>query len=257
MSIITSKDRYAVDKDILPIFIINGKKPFNIHSFCGTGFIISPNLFITCWHCVKGEIPLYHKYAAMIESNSGKFKVSYIYNIEQDQNGSDISISNIQHDPTLGLMISEKDSALGVDVWTFGYPLTDKFNDSDGRNEFVLNGRFLQGYITRAFIYESSIYGQVPSYELDMPVPDGLSGAPLIRSGSKEVIGVIYGNNDVDTIDKFSSVDPETGKREPEIVKIVSFGLAHYTDTLLNVKCKATKNQTLKEFLLKVKHEIG
>lgn len=101
----------------------------------------------------------------------------------------------------------------------------------------------------RSFYYEHQTYGQTPSYELDMPTPAGLSGAPLVKTGSKEVVGVIYGSNDVATIEQEASINSESGKREPEIQRIISFGLAHYTETLKNLKGAATKGLPLQQYL--------
>jgi hypothetical protein len=88
----------------------------------------------------------------------------------------------------------------------------------------------------------------MPSYELDMPAPEGLSGSPLL-SGDDMVIGVVYGNNEVATIDQFSSIDPTTGERQPEIQRVVSFALAYHTDALSNLTGKATHGVALKEYL--------
>ena len=87
------------------------------------------------------------------------------------------------------------------------------------------------------------------SYELDMPTPEGLSGAPLVIVGTKKVIGVIYGTHDVGLIEHFRRTDPETGEREAEIQRVVSFGLAHYTDTLRNASATVTEGKSLAEFL--------
>ena len=114
---------------------------------------------------------------------------------------------------------------------------------------FQLNGRFLEGYVMRSFYYEHLRFGRTPSYELDMPTPAGLSGAPLVRTGSQDVIGVIYGSNDVATIEQMAQINTDTGKREPEIHRIISFGLAHYTETLRKLSGAATKGLPLYEFL--------
>jgi len=101
----------------------------------------------------------------------------------------------------------------------------------------------------RSFYHEHQTYGRIPSYELDMPTPAGLSGAPLVKVGSPEVIGVIYGSNDVATIEQEASVNPQTGKREPEIQRIISFGLAHYTETLRNLQGIATGGLPLHQYI--------
>ncbi len=108
----------------------------------------------------------------------------------------------------------------------------------------------LEGYITRSFYFEHLQYGVVPSYELDMPAPQRLSGAPLFSAVTGEVVGVVYGTNDVGLVEEFSSVNPETGERKPEIHRIVSFALAHYTDTLRLLTGDATQGLALAEYVL-------
>jgi hypothetical protein len=72
-----------------------------------------------------------------------------------------------------------------------------------------------------------------------MPAPAGISGAPLIR-GTRSVVGVVFGTNDVATVESLAQVDPDTGKREPEVLRVVSFGLAHVTATLWEASSTAT-----------------
>jgi hypothetical protein len=87
------------------------------------------------------------------------------------------------------------------------------------------------------------------SYELDMPAPEGLSGAPVVLHGTKAVVGVVYGHNDVALVEEHATVDDETGARSPEVLRIVSFGLAHHTHTLHELRGKATGGRPLKELV--------
>ena len=80
-------------------------------------------------------------------------------------------------------------------------PLTERV-DLGRRPRFLLAGRYLQGYVTRSFAYEHQEFGRITSYELDMPAPTGLSGAPLLKVGTMEVYGVIYGSHSVETIEQ-------------------------------------------------------
>jgi hypothetical protein len=78
----------------------------------------------------------------------------------------------------------------------------------------------------------------MPSWELSFAVPGGLSGAPLFLDGTLEVVGVVYGNNDVATIEESATVD-SSGVRSPEVQRIVSFGLAHHHSQLLPLTAAA------------------
>ena len=82
-----------------------------------------------------------------------------------------------------------------------------------------------------------------------MPPPAGLSGAPLIKLRTHQVVGVVYGSNDVGSIDHFASVNPETGYVEPEVQRIVSFVLAHHTEVIWSLRGVATEHQPLIEYL--------
>jgi hypothetical protein len=103
--------------------------------------------------------------------------------------------------------------------------------------------------VTRPWIYPSKEYGEIDSYELYMPVPGGLSGAPLMVDASLLVGGVIYGSYDVAQIEELASVDPDTNERRPEIQRIVSFGLAHSLRSLGRLAGPATGGRPLAELL--------
>lgn len=80
-----------------------------------------------------------------------------------------------------------------------------------------------------------------------MPAPEGLSGAPLMTLAG-EVLGVVYGTVETASIAEWASVDEE-GKRTPEVQRIVSFAVAHHTDSLLSLSGAATSGRTLREYL--------
>jgi hypothetical protein len=82
-----------------------------------------------------------------------------------------------------------------------------------------------------------------------MPAPGGLSGAPLLKKPSHEVVGVIYGDHDVGTIDQLARIDPATGERTPEVQRVVTFALAHFTETIKNLQGVATDSLPLAEYL--------
>jgi homospermidine synthase len=77
-----------------------------------------------------------------------------------------------------------------------------------------------------------------------------MSGAPLVRMGSREIIGVLYGHNEAETIEEFGTRDPETGERlRPEVVRRNYFAAAHYTWNLQTLKGEATNGRPLFEYL--------
>jgi hypothetical protein len=100
--------------------------------------------------------------------------------------------------------------------------------------------RVFRGYITRDFIDNNHPgWGPQRAYELDMPAPRGLSGAPLIVHSIGPVglrlVGVVYGSTSIDTM-----ADDGT---------VVSFGLAHHWDVLRALSGPATSDRPLHELL--------
>lgn len=236
-----------LDVDILPIFVITKTSPAKIISNEGTGFLIAPNLFITCWHCLRKPLEENQTYAVNREQKAELFP---LFNIQQDRNNTDVATANVAMMPEAEFVLAEKDVYEGTDVHSFGYPLMDfELNPETGERFPAIDFRLLKGYITRNFWRDDSVFGRGNAYELDMPTPEGLSGSPLFRSGSREVIGIIFGQNEVALITSFARIDPETNEREPEIQKVYHFGLAHNTETVRNLNTDATRNLPLHEYL--------
>lgn len=242
---------FIPESSILPIFIYSPTETRQKLNFKGTGFVTNRLIFITCWHCVKHPLTSDQRYVAVIKNGEGEgWKAIDLINLEQDANGNDIATANIEIVPeiTPRLSIAADNMLMGTDVCTYGYPHIDVRKQESGEIQYILNGRYLKGYIMRGFFCEHLEHREVKSYELSFPAPEGLSGSPLIRVGSGDVVGIIYGNIDVATIEHTAIFDPETGNREPEIQRIISFGLAHYTDTLRNARGKATQGKTIAEY---------
>lgn len=240
----------AVDltKGLLPIFVVEPGSPAKLLKFCGTGFVITDGLLITCWHVVKAELQNDQRYGVAIREGTGH-SVFFLFNVQQDLNGTDLASANVHLGASIGLTLAKDDVTLGGVVWTYGYPLTDVRSIPGGDLHFQLNPRFMRGYVMRPFYYQHTEYGMVNSYELSIPAPEGISGAPLLKEGSLETVGIIYGNNDVATVEEFEHFDSKTGNREPEVRRIVSFGLAHHLDTLKALRGVATHNVALGEYL--------
>ncbi len=236
-----------LDVDVVPIFVITKTVPAKIISNEGTGFLIAPNLLVTCWHCVRKPLEENQTYAVNREQKAELFP---LFNIQQDSNNTDLATANLAMMPEAEFALAEQDVYEGTDVHSFGYPLMNfELNEVTGERTPAIDFRLLKGYITRNFWRDDSVFGRGYAYELDMPTPEGLSGSPLFKSGSREVLGVIFGQNEVALITSFARIDPETNEREPEIQKVYHFGLAHNTETLRNLTTNATRNLPLHEYL--------
>jgi hypothetical protein len=89
-------------------------------------------------------------------------------------------------------------------VWTFGYPATHVRQDAHGNKVFALGPRYLEGYVTRTFIYPEGPGGPSPAHELDIQVPGGLSGAPVFFQGTDAILGVVFHAHEVETVERLA-----------------------------------------------------
>lgn len=140
-------------------------------NYMGTGFLISPNGYVaTSYHVIKNADSVY------IENNRfGSLKVSVLHSdVEKD-----VSILKIESDKfkplaSLPYLISDKESSLGEDVFTLGFP----------REDIV----FGEGSISAATGYKQDS----GAYQISVPVNPGNSGGPLFNSKG-DVVGIISG----------------------------------------------------------------
>jgi hypothetical protein len=169
--------------------------------------------------------------------------------LAQDANGVDLAIARVSPPARPRLSLARQRGALGEDVYTLGYPLLPPPERSANGNLVfpAVDRRFLRGYVTKTGFMELADGRRVDAVEVDMLVPPGLSGAPLLRSGSFDVIGVLFGNQSSYSIETMSSVDPSTGTSTPEVRSQVSFGLAHQAEALWNAKAPVLGDRTLRE----------
>lgn len=61
-------------------------------------------------------------------------------------------------------------------------------------------------------------------------------------------MGVVFGSHEIAKIEQFAKVDFKTGHRQAEIERIVSFALAHHTESLWSLQGGAAYGKTLLEF---------
>lgn len=215
----------------------------------GTGFFLFPDTLITCWHCVADAPPPGHKYAIRVEVARDQHMAYFLHDIQRDINGTDVATARCPYAPPVQLELRTKDLLLGEEVWTFGYPFPERKRGDNGELWHVINGRFLRGYVTRQFYYDHPDLGKTGAYELDMRAPQGVSGAPLLRRGTIQVAGLVFGSIDVETIEEFASIDPATGTRQSEVRRITSFALSYDTKSLCALTTTATNNMPLERFL--------
>jgi hypothetical protein len=250
---------YDIRSDVLPIVVAKREGYPTPKGFKGTGFLLGKHVFVTCHHCVAepvGKADTYAvalpiEYAPQLRNDvpDAKYFISPLRDIEQDPTGLDLATARVGRDP-VGLRLAEEGvRTMGEDVSTYGYPLTEDLPHPEEGRAITLNGRYLKGYSTCTYLNDVPGYRPTPTEELNMPAPRGLSGAPLIRMDSLEVIGVVYGTKDTGTVEEFSRVDEATGERRPELQRITTFAVAHMFDSLYNLSGRATEGMPLGEYL--------
>jgi len=231
---------------VLPLFALRGGE---VVAFLGTSFVAAPGVLVTCWHCVEGAVQAGLKICVVAVQSPGLPLVA-VRDVAQDASGADLATARVAVTPAGPLPRLGDPISTPTDVCTWGFPWTNLARRSlDDPGTYPLTPRYLKGYVTRYFTHEHGRFGLARSYEIDMPAPDGLSGAPLIPVGSDAVAGVIYSNLDVTRTEEAATVDAETGKRTPEVQRIVSFALAHHTWTLAELRGPATDGRPLRDLM--------
>lgn len=217
------------DRDILPLFYCRTgtRETPQLVRLAGTGFRFGDSLVVTCWHCVAEEAAG-HWYAAAFPHEDGGVSLVRLLDVTQDESGADLataSLSDGPHPHGAGLELSPDALTRGDEVWSYGYPLTPELAAGGDPRNVILNGRRLQGQVARARRYEHPPFGDVRCYEIAMPAPAGLSGAPLFRTPGRAVVGVLYARRDAE--------------------RDVSYAVAHRTETLHELRGVATNGLRL------------
>jgi V8-like Glu-specific endopeptidase len=246
-------------RDIFPVLIVTGPtEDPDIKAFMGTGFVLHKNVFVTCHHCVAAPLEKGDRYVVALPIEwvsappdrnwAGPYGIADLSNIEQHPGGIDLATATLPFSSAylglagVGLSVSDE-------VFAYGYPLTQDSPHPVAGRSLTIFGRYLQGYCTTIYANDVPDYAQTPSYELDMPAPRGLSGAPVIKRGTPEVVGVVYGTKDTGTVEEFSRVDEATGTRTPELQRVTTFAVAHMFDSLHDLSGSATDSRPLGEYL--------
>jgi len=248
----------APSRSVFPLFVVRGP-PYELVSYEGTAFAIAPGLIVTCFHCVKESPPLGCRYAILEPGQTDldgtvTLFVRPLSEIHGDEGGVDLATARAELTAPTQLSLSKTDEPIGTEVWTYGYPFTTatRLLDDPQSKEIRINGIYLQGYVTGGFWFQQPGFSRTAVYEVDMPTPRGLSGAPLIRRSTSpewEVFGVMFGTRSSYTIDEVARVDPATGVMEPEVRNLVQFGMAHHVENLSNLRTPTLNGLSLADYL--------
>jgi len=205
----------------------------------GTGFTFGERTLVTCWHCVRDSLKDDEVYAVAARSQ-GTDQQNYdsvfeLSDLERDANGSDLAIARIGFCVPMTLNLASDPAAWGEDVIACGYPMPLNTVEVQTQEPLInMNSSLFRGYVTR--IREGDFPGQPTTrlYELDMPAPPGMSGSPVFRAESLEVVGVIVS---------------EQGYEVPDTSRQMVFAYAHHLWVLEAARGAATDKLPLNEYL--------
>jgi len=237
-----------IGNDILPIFITTKPDTVDPARFRGMGFLMAPNILITCWHCICDPLEKGQQYAAVVKEGA-RYTTHPLLNTEQHPLGLDIALAQVDLAPEPGLTLGIRELSPGDSIFTYGYPLPGRPPTGDARPKSPLNVRFLRGYVTRSLYYSQAGFVRTPCYELDLPATYGLCGAPIIKSRTREVAGVIFGSLDAPQLNLSPEPGPSVKNKQAGTGQAISFGLAHYTDSLWGLRGMGTQDKPPREFL--------
>jgi hypothetical protein len=254
-------NKYNPSRDVLPIIAIHSQGPYRLKGFTGTGFLIAKNVLVTCYHCVSPAIGEDYAYAVAFpkEYYDGPIKndapdipyvVARLHGIQQHPDGLDLAIAEVRFEPERLTLGTRSDIGYGTEVSTFGYPLTRDLPNPETGRSITFKPRYLRGYISRGFSNDVPGYGPTETYEIDMPAPAGISGAPVIKRGTSEVIGVVYGTEDTGIAEEGTGIEGETGERVPRVRRWTTFTLAHELSSLQSLRgTYFTEYMTLSDYV--------
>lgn len=170
---------------------------WDIQACVGTAFIFGDQV-VTCWHCVEDAVTQNMEVALGLCDPDGTWRAAPL-SFVQHPDGHDLATarSPFRVDPPLQMGSGHG----GLEVYSYGYPLTEKRRrPSDGLAIFKVWSRIFKGYIASSTEREFPGRPDAPGYELDMPCPGGMSGAPLLRDnpgrgGTRQLVGVVQGQS--------------------------------------------------------------
>jgi hypothetical protein len=191
-------------------------------------------------------------YAAVSYAEDGTIAYHLLTKITPDSNGLDLATAAIEYESSQVVGRHPAPNTVGTDVWSVGFPLPESDLIDNDLRRWHLDPRILKGYVTRIFINQNhKNFGPQPSYELDMPMPLGMSGAPILANPGSPMgpvlLGVAYGSHDSYTIAEETVIE-EPGYRQ-EARRYVSFGWAHHLDSVMALRGEATNDRPLSDLL--------
>jgi hypothetical protein len=219
---------------------------FLVEGIAGTAFVPCDGVAISCAHCFGG---LGEWDYALAKVEPGGTPIALLAEVDLHPDGFDLAMGRFSDSRFPPLPPFRIETAMiGAAVLAPGYPLPRRTRRSLSdpiEHEAIVRG--LRGNVTQDGIVTGlGQYGALPSIELDMSAPGGLSGAPVFNWGlvnnPLSLVGVIRGVSVVSTMRDEPFVEPEGSDEEPERY---TFGLATPAFALESLRGSATNGANL------------
>jgi Trypsin-like peptidase domain len=201
--------------------VVNGQNGIN-SAPRGTGFFVSPEIFITCHHVVNGaEDPHQAGDNYALVANMGVGNPPRVIPLNNPTVGQelnffpqyDLTLLRVPRDATRAYAsISFAHVYEGEDVGVAGYPI-GKLSSPDQRNLSIdgLIYRVGRGPVSASFVWNiSSVMTQIPIVEVGFLFVSGNSGGPVFLAETGHVIGFVHGFHDTKIREKVVSTGQNT-----------------------------------------------
>lgn len=161
----------------------------------GTGFTFGEGTFVTCWHCVSGDLGADELYGVPYgDDMSLPGKVAILGDMLRASSGADLAVATVAIGTEPTLRLSASPAGWGRDVLGLGFPHpVNTVNPATYEPLIFTQSRALKGYVSAVASHSTGGARVAKYYELGMAVPMWASGSPLMNADTLEIVGVLAG----------------------------------------------------------------